>query len=300
MKFLNEQEKEDVVKQYKDGVELHVIMKNIGCHSRNVIYKLLHKFGIPLRKPVSTREFFKKGDKINSWTITDNIPIKKKKTDQTLFWKVKCDCGTESEVAGYRLRNEDSKSCIKCSRFNRENPLGLEGTEIDKWKIIKFVGRNNDNGYIFECSCKRCGLIRTFSKHAIQTNKVPTCPQCTPHFHEDTVICQFWRRVANTASRCNREFKVRLDFALNLLKNQENKCALTDLPISFAKTWKEKVKTTASLDRIDSSIDYSEDNVQWVHKDVNRMKLEFSVKYLRYLCTLIYLKAQNENSDYSI
>ncbi len=60
------------------------------------------------------------------------------------------------------------------------------------------------------------------------------------------------------------------------------------------------ISNQIGIDRIDSSIDYLEDNVQWVHKDVNRMKLEFSVKYLRYLCTLIYLKAQNENNDYSI
>lgn len=30
--------------------------------------------------------------------------------------------------------------------------------------------------------------------------------------------------------------------------------------------------TTASLDRIDSKIGYIEGNVQWVHKDINKMK----------------------------
>ena len=31
---------------------------------------------------------------------------------------------------------------------------------------------------------------------------------------------------------------------------------------------------TASLDRIDSSKGYTEDNIQWVHKDVNQMKMD--------------------------
>ena len=37
------------------------------------------------------------------------------------------------------------------------------------------------------------------------------------------------------------------------------------------------VKRTASLDRIDSEKGYVAGNVHWVHKTVNKMKMEFSV-----------------------
>lgn len=47
---------------------------------------------------------------------------------------------------------------------------------------------------------------------------------------------------------------------------------------------------TASLDRIDSSKGYIPGNVQWVHKDVNKMKLALSEKRLLELCTLIVQK----------
>jgi hypothetical protein len=47
------------------------------------------------------------------------------------------------------------------------------------------------------------------------------------------------------------------------------------------------VEHTASLDRIDSSKGYCEDNVQWVHKDINRMKNTFDQDYFISLCKLI-------------
>lgn len=45
--------------------------------------------------------------------------------------------------------------------------------------------------------------------------------------------------------------------------------------------------TTASLDRIDSSFGYILNNVQWVHKDVQRMKSDFSEAHFVETCRKI-------------
>ena len=45
---------------------------------------------------------------------------------------------------------------------------------------------------------------------------------------------------------------------------------------------------TASLDRIDSKKGYIEGNIQWVHKDINRMKWAFNEDYFIKLCNNIY------------
>jgi len=42
---------------------------------------------------------------------------------------------------------------------------------------------------------------------------------------------------------------------------------------------------TASLDRIDSKLDYRKTNVQWVHKDINMMKRVLKQDYFIKLCT---------------
>lgn len=41
---------------------------------------------------------------------------------------------------------------------------------------------------------------------------------------------------------------------------------------------------TASLDRIDSSKGYIEGNVQWLHKDINRLKINYSDEDLIQIC----------------
>ncbi len=52
-------------------------------------------------------------------------------------------------------------------------------------------------------------------------------------------------------------------------------CPLSGLPVIFPQKDNDK-KATASLDRIDSLKGYIRGNVQWVHKDVNRMKWNLS------------------------
>ena len=51
---------------------------------------------------------------------------------------------------------------------------------------------------------------------------------------------------------------------------QNKRCSLTGTEIQFRKG-RNKIQT-ASLDRIDSTKPYTKQNIQWVHKDINRMK----------------------------
>ena len=53
-------------------------------------------------------------------------------------------------------------------------------------------------------------------------------------------------------------------------------------------------ENTASLDRIDSSKGYVKDNVQWVHKDINRMKWNFPQDKFVKLCSFVANKIMDE------
>jgi hypothetical protein len=80
-----------------------------------------------------------------------------------------------------------------------------------------------------------------------------------------------------------------LEFAQNLLEKQKFKCALTglDLVMDINNT-KNNVGSdtinTGSLDRIDSLRGYVEDNVQWVHKDINYIKMDLNQEKFIYYC----------------
>lgn len=70
-------------------------------------------------------------------------------------------------------------------------------------------------------------------------------------------------------------FSITMEYIGDLFEKQKKKCALTGELLTLKKTVKDQTQT-ASLDRKNSSMGYIEGNVQWVHKDINRMKSNFS------------------------
>ena len=79
-----------------------------------------------------------------------------------------------------------------------------------------------------------------------------------------------WSRIKYRAFRDKREFDISIEYAWDLFISQNKKCALSGLDIVLSPS--EKFETTASLDRMDSSLGYIYGNIQWLHKSVNNLK----------------------------
>lgn len=92
----------------------------------------------------------------------------------------------------------------------------------------------------------------------------------------------FWASLKNNAKIRNLEFNLTIKYIWILFLKQNRKCILSNIELEFGSNGKEE--TTASLDRIDSSKGYVENNVQWVHKDINFMKQDFNEEYFIDLC----------------
>lgn len=95
-----------------------------------------------------------------------------------------------------------------------------------------------------------------------------------------------WNSMRTSAIKRNLKFELTMQYAWDLYKRQEGKCALSGVPIQFPSNRATR-DGTASLDRIDSSEGYIEGNVQWLHKDVNRMKWDLSQSDFISFCHLI-------------
>ena len=63
-------------------------------------------------------------------------------------------------------------------------------------------------------------------------------------------------------------------------------CPILRIPFDHSR-YKGRRFNGASIDRIDSSKGYTEDNVQWVHKNVNNMKMQTSHQDFLNWCKLI-------------
>lgn len=105
------------------------------------------------------------------------------------------------------------------------------------------------------------------------------------------ISAKYWGSIkrASKSKKRGREifFDVDINYAWDLFVKQEGKCAISGVPLFFGKSYKESSSRTASLDRIDSSLDYTKDNIWWVHKNINKMKWTFSKDYLFLLCNQI-------------
>jgi hypothetical protein len=102
-----------------------------------------------------------------------------------------------------------------------------------------------------------------------------------------------WWASRVTRTRGHRREKLQItitrEYAWELFLLQNKQCALSGLPIVI-----HRHDGTASIDRIDSAQGYVIGNVQWVHKDVNRMKNVYDNDYFIDICKLI---ANNSNNN---
>ena len=86
-------------------------------------------------------------------------------------------------------------------------------------------------------------------------------------------------------------FDLSPEYLWRMFEKQKGKCALTNLDLTLNRSLKKQNVNwdviTASVDRINSDIGYVDGNVWWVHKEVNRLKNDYSLEELLYWCKLL-------------
>ena len=102
-----------------------------------------------------------------------------------------------------------------------------------------------------------------------------------------TIPSRYFYSLISGAERRNIKFEIDIDDLWNQFEKQNGKCALSKLDLKFPFFGERPTAQTASLDRINSDIGYIINNIQWLHKDVNKMKWELEQEKFINLCKLI-------------
>lgn len=127
-------------------------------------------------------------------------------------------------------------------------------------------------------------------------SKSVTCDKKEKHHHwkgHGDLSGAQWSQILGCAkSRCI-SVNVTIQDAWKQFELQDGKCALSGVKLQFSDKasgyWKE---TTASLDRIDSSKGYTKDNIQWIHKRLQPMKLDLPESEFLKWCKLIVINKE--------
>lgn len=166
----------------------------------------------------------------------------------------------------------------------------LTGMQFGQWTVMgkKGIYKNRESLWFVKCSC---GVESIAYRSHLMHNRTNRCKQCGYESRRDKrdIPNIIWRQLQKSANSRNLTIRVSRKYLFEVYISQNKKCALSGLDIVFAKRQQDHNRggTTASIDRIDSNKGYIKGNIQWVHKDINKMKNNHNEIYFKQLCKMV-------------
>lgn len=158
--------------------------------------------------------------------------------------------------------------------------------------------KHNSSVHYWLCECE-CGNKKSIRGDCLTRNRTKSCgcinkqvARNNPTWkgYED-ISSSFFKQIRWSGINRNIKFDLTIEDLWNLFLKQNKKCALTGLDLTFPK-FALDTSYNISLDRIDSSKGYTLDNIQWVDKRINFMKITLKNDEFIKLCKLVAIKAE--------
>jgi hypothetical protein len=156
-------------------------------------------------------------------------------------------------------------------------------------RVVAYSHRIPRSHQYWKCECIQCGREYLCVASQLLRDRYH-CKPCWRYTGTQHISGTYWNNLRQGALLRGFAFEVTIDEADALFVEQRGRCAYTDLPLSPPSRQSGRYdwsKVTASFDRLDSRRGYVLGNVQWVHKDVNLMKMAISEDRFLEICRLV-------------
>jgi len=166
----------------------------------------------------------------------------------------------------------------------------LVGKKFGYLTVLSHISTKRHGAYWkCRCDCSCGGTIKEIRGGTLRNGEHISCGKHKGWKGHEQLSGSYFGHLRSSASRRKLSWNLSKEFLWKLFLKQTRRCALSDVEIILSRTWarSEDKTQTASLDRIDSSKGYEEDNVQWVHKMINKMKQNLSQPEFINWCRLI-------------
>ncbi len=201
--------------------------------------------------------------------------------------------------------------------FKKTTKEAIIGQKYNNYEVIcdKLYFLKKDTHPCFKVKCS-CGNIKIIRADLLESGKRKICKSCisrkiykesielgrkvgfiTHHIGVGNLTKTAYSHFKRNATRRELIWDLDIDFLWELFLKQDKKCKLSGLDIHLTERrnnsnvdWK---LMTASLDRIDSKKGYTKDNVQWLHKEINRLKNNYDQNYFIEMCKMIVNNNKN-------
>jgi len=194
---------------------------------------------------------------------------------------VRCDCGTEYPLSSVQfMRTKHPTMCLACSRRSRRS-VSID-QRFDRLTVVEFERISSRLMAVCRCDCGNITRIRASNLSKNETNSCGCVVRGNWRGHGELSMTYYGQLKRNAKAR-DISFDVSIEQLWELFVKQAGRCALTGSRLHLTKK-RTDPSTTASVDRIDSSKPYVIENLQWVHKDINRMKQDLDQSQFLSLC----------------
>ena len=172
--------------------------------------------------------------------------------------------------------------------------------DFNYWHVIRFYDIVGNGNARFLCRCI-CGKEKVVRGYELKVGNSQSCgcqkKRATNKYHKQWSGCGdisggFFSRIRYRDKQAGMIFDITVKDIWEKFQQQQGLCALTSRPIFFGSN--NNKEHTASLDRIDPNKGYLLENVQWVHKDINLMRLDYSIDEFITMCYEVVNKHQSE------
>lgn len=179
------------------------------------------------------------------------------------------------------------------------------GKKFGKLTPVLFISKDNHGHSMYLCNCD-CGKQCIVRNYCLSTDNTKSCG-CDARKHGNQhpnfkgygqIPDWLWNICKKGADKRKLEFTITIQEAWELYEKQGRKCAITHVYIWFADNTMEQTNTTASIDRINPLKGYTIDNIQWVHKTINRIKQNMHHDDFLAICNLIAFANPVKKEDY--
>ncbi len=231
------------------------------------------------------------GQKFGKLSVIEETSQRK---DKSIVWKCLCDCGNFHLINTKKLR-AGTKSCGcllgKCNFNSKYVGEDLTGQIFGKLKVIGFHQSDKFQNRRWNCLCD-CGNNSYVTTAMLKGGKSKSCgcfgyksgnrkgSDIYNYSGYEDITGTKWNSIKTGALKRNLIFDITKEQVWKLFIEQNRKCKLSGVDICY-------ILGTASIDRINSSVGYTIENIQLVHKDINRMKSDFKEDYFIELCKCV-------------
>ncbi len=212
-------------------------------------------------------------------------------------WKCKCDCGNYISLPSNAIISGRIKSCGCIDKRILDMPIN------GKYGKLTIISRIENRPGVWLCKCD-CGNLKEYTGSVLRSNKARSCGcNAMKGWNNSSwtgykdISGRYWENIKRSALKRKFSFEIGITEMWELYEKQNKKCAISGIDINFCRTKDRKWKQSASIDRIDSTKGYTINNVQWVHIDVNLMKMQLSTNELIWLCEKIVENNKNHPFD---